>query len=317
MLADSHQLRKCSKELDRYFNSNTCKLPGIVIVSVLYRQSMTRLLKRMVTSQTSKIWLMDFCFELKYITFNDVIHKQRPQDKTIHLQHGSFFTYQPAYCNPCCDISLCCSPREKDIIDQNNKYKSRIEYLGAPLQSFIDKSNADKVESSFDILFLMTDTYSAENKMLQTIFLKGFDFLRYKVLVRYRPASRIDDETYLSPFIGGATVSNGTTLTDDVKSAKTIVSFSEDALYIGLRYNKRIVVICSEDPKETYNFDNSTSNIIITNHLSISKSLDWDAFIEGAEECDYNTDNFALYNFGINNFEQLRIRFKEILTTCL
>jgi hypothetical protein len=36
------------------------------------------------------------------------------------------------------------------------------------------------------------------------------------------------------PFIGGATVSNGTTLTDDVKSAKTIVSFSEDALYIGL-----------------------------------------------------------------------------------
>lgn len=260
---------------------------------------------------------MDFCFELKYITFNDVIHKQRPQDKTIHLQHGSFFTYQPAYCNPCCDISLCCSPREKDIIDQNNKYKSRIEYLGAPLQSFIDKSNIDKVESSFDILFLMTDTYSAENKMLQTIFLKGFDFLRYKVLVRYRPASRIDDETYLSPFIGGATVSNGTTLTDDVKSAKTIVSFSEDALYIGLRYNKRIVVICSEDPKETYNFDNSTSNIIITNHLSISKSLDWDAFIEGAEECDYNTDNFALYNFGINNFEQLRIRFKEILTTCL
>ena len=302
MLANSHQLRKCSKELDHYFNSNTCKLPGIVIVSVLYRQSMTRLLKRMVTSQTSKIWLMDFCFELKYITFNDVIHKQRPQDKTIHR---SFFTYQPAYCNPCCDISLCCSPREKDIIDQNNKYKSRIEYLGAPLQSFIDKSNADKVESSFDILFLMTDTYSAEIKMLQTIFLKGFDFLRHKVLVRYRP------------FIGGATVSNGTTLTDDVKSAKTIVSFSEDALYIGLRYNKRIVVICSEDPKETYNFDNSTSNIIITNHPSVSKSLDWDAFIGGAEECDYNTDNFALYNFGINNFEQLRIRFKEILTTCL
>lgn len=204
---------------------------------------------------------------------------------------------------------MCCSPREKDIIDQNNKYKSRIEYLGAPLQSFIDKSNADKVESSFDILFLMTDTYSAEIKMLQTIFLKGFDFLRHKVLVRYRPASRIDDETYLSPFIGGATVSNGTTLTDDVKSAKTIVSFSEDALYIGLRYNKRIVVICSEDPKETYNFDNSTSNIIITNHPSVSKSLDWDAFIGGAEECDYNTDNFALYNFGINNFEQLRIRF--------
>ncbi len=36
----------------------------------------------------------------------------------------------------------------------------------------------------------MTDTYSAENKMLQTIFLKGFDFLRYKVLVRYRPELR-------------------------------------------------------------------------------------------------------------------------------
>lgn len=303
---------KCSLELDAYFESKTCKLPGVIIFGILYSLTFTRFIEKLDSPEKTRIWLLDYDFDYKYAIFNNVIHRLRPSDKTVHIQHGSFVGYSAPYCNPSSDYSLCCSPREKDIINNYNKHLSHIDFLGAPLQSFIDDSDLN-VPIEFDILILLSSTYDSALKNLQIDFLSKFNFKNFRVKVRYRPASKIDDEKELGQYCADAVISEGDTLLADVYSSKTIISFSLDALYPCLRHNKRIVVLEKDNAESDFDCSLKSDNILLFHDSNIALNFDWKGFVDNYSDCDYSKDQFVLYNFGINNFDMLSERFNNFL----
>lgn len=305
-------LKRCSREIDSYFKSASCKLPGVVIFFLLYRHSLDRVFGRLSDNDRKRIWLLDYDFDYKYAIFNDVIHSQRPNDITIHLQHGSFTKYSDVYCNPSSDISCCCSPREKVLIQKHNKHQATIFSLGAPLQTFIDK-DTELQKEVYDVLFLLTTTYEERAFNMQRIFLSSFDFDKYNVLVRYRPASRTHDEEMLREYTKNADISSTTTLNEDVLSSKVIVSFSIDALFTCLRNNKRVIVIGDTNFSDAFDYSYPSNNILITEDPLFGVNYDWASFIKESHLCDYAKDQFAMGNFGINSFDELSVRFNQIL----
>lgn len=312
IISNYKKLSKCSYELDNYFKSYTCKLPGIIIFWYLYSVTFIRFINKLENPNNRRIWLFDYDFDYKYAIFNNVIHTYRTKDITIHIQHGSFAGYSHSYCNPACDISLCCSPRELDLINRYNKNHSSIISLGAPLQTFIDDAVLNRYYPHYDVLILLGPTYSELLKKKQIEYLSKFNFNKYNVLIRYRPASKIEDEKILSKYCTQATISEDTCLTEDILSSKIVISFSMDALYTCLRYNKRLIMICTNDPSTDYKAISST-NIRLTSDLSADNIYNLDDLISNYMDCDYSIDKEVLYNFGINTKEQLSDRFKLIL----
>ena len=312
ILRHYRSLSKCSSELDNHFNSNTCKLPGVIIFCILFSSTLRNFIDNLELPEKSRIWLLDYDFDYKYAIFNNVIHSLRPSDKTVHLQHGSFVGYSDVYCNPSSDISLCCSPREKDIINKFNKNNSHIDYLGAPLQSFIDGSVLS-AQLEYDILILLGSTYNSALKDMQKEFLSKFNYNGFKVKVRYRPASKKDDEIELGQYCINAVISEGNTLLADVLSAKTVISFSMDALYACLRNNKRIYVLGIDDSDNDFDYSLKSDNVIISHDIGFALNYNWHGFVMNYNNCDYSKDKFVLYNYGINSFDKLSVRFNQLL----
>lgn len=309
-----YKINKASKLLDKHFKSHTCKLPGLIIFSYIYRASISKFIRNKIHSNTQKKWLLDYDIDYKYIFFNSIIHQLRPQDCTIHIHHGSFYDFEVSYCNPVSDYSFCCSPREKMIIDKYNKYHSRINFLGAPLQTFTDRVDRKKnYKSQYDILLLLTDTYDQKAKETQVEFIQNINYSRYSVLARFRPSSKEHDYNDLSQYLSQASISNGTSLTEDVHSSKIVISFSEDALYTCLRNDKRIVLVCRKEPKQTYSFKYNSDNIKIIWKVNELFDSMLDLMIENYTNCNYDSDSFVQYNFGENSFEGIKTRFTWLI----
>lgn len=308
-------LKKCSLELDSIFNSKSCKLPGIIITALLYRNFISSFIKRMVLTQERRIWIFDYDFDIKYIMFNDEIHKLRPQDITIHIQHGSFFSYEDSYCNPVSDYSLCCSPREKKIISHYNTFHSKIYSLGAPLQSFIDSPSQMELDKtpSYDILVLLTDVYDKELKDKQVDYLKSIKNKNYRILLRYRPASKAFDQKVLQPYKGNAIESTDKTLQEDIDRSKIIISFSEDALYTAIRNNKKIILFSKDVPEKTYDFKYSSENMIIVESKEDIHTQILEKMILTYNNCNYNDDKFIQFNFGLNDLNLIKQNFTMFL----
>lgn len=303
-------LKKSTHAIDLYFNGKKGHFVNAYISSLLYKKYIDAIIKKL-DAKRKKIWLFDYDFDYKYIIFNNEIKKKRNNDTTIHIQHGAFYSYVDHYCNPVSDISLCCSPREKSIIERFNKYRSIIYPLGASLQT-LELNNQPQLDccSLYDILVLLGDTTLESRASFQIHVLKELSNLKLNILIRYRPATKAIDKKYLQSVINDKQESEGKSLKQDILKSNVVISFSEDAIYECFRCNKKIV-LCVED-KSCYNYNNDKSNnvsIVTVDEYNneIVRSLLKDPC------CDYSVDSFVRYNFGDYEFERIKNNLNTII----
>lgn len=314
VISNYANMKKCSRDIDEYYNCKSNRFINILMISILYKDYIDRLLKKW---NYKIVWLFDYDFDYKYIVYNSEIHKQKISDLTVHIQHGAFYGYNDAYCNPISDYSLCCSPREKAIIDENNKYKSTIISLGASLQSFDDTFKDIKVVGSkFDVTILLTDIDSKTMLDLMIVLLETIRSYPIATKVRYRPASKSIDKKILEPYTKGMTESNGTTLREDIMNSKSIISFSADAVYDCLRSNKKILYVAPD--KSDYDFSHGSSDFIRITDVNHFTKDDIEFLVRDEDmNCDYMSDNFVHYNFGSVTFAEVKNNFRLLIDRIL
>lgn len=301
------RLYNCSKALDEHYGHSDHKFAKIISFTLLYKSNIEGFIPRIEGNY--HLWFFDYDIDCKYILLNNYIHRLRPNDKTVHIQHGTFLKYPSLYCNPASDFSLCCSEREKLIILQHNKFNSKVEVLGAPLQSFENMEATIKKSNTFDIVVLMTMVTDV-NKEDQIRLLSKIGNSGLKVLIRYRPSSKAYDRSILSPYTQGMTISNGTTLKQDILCSKAVVSFSEDAIFECFINEKKVIFCRTEEYRNIYNFNHHSDNVIICN-INELFDIDINKFVENPT--NYEQDEFVRYNFGEFNFNRLIANMKTFV----
>lgn len=192
-----------------------------------------------------KIWV----FEHDKFFFIPVINEFRKKNvATVQMQHGTFFNpkkavYLPLYT----DKIICSSEREKELYVESGVREQDVYIAGAPLQTI-----GGKIESSicekYDLLVLLTitqgDLIEIQKKTLNYI---NQHYKEKKVLLRFRPRSKERDRKILEDYLGNHDISNGTSLIEDVKSAKKILTFSMDAIFGIIQTDKVFVAIVSRE----------------------------------------------------------------------
>lgn len=291
-----NRLRHCAKELDDIFGIYKGNFSRIFLFPFLYGGFIKRFIEKNRFGSERKVWLFDYDYDYKYIIFNNMIHRLRKDDVTIQIQHGSFVTDEPGFCNPVCDYSMCCSPREKKEIERNNAFRSNIRVYGAPLQTFDDYQEIANVEKKWDILFLLTACDGLDFETMKTI-LQFMNNYSYKMKVRYRPTSQIEDARLMHSFVEGMMISSGTSLFDDVLMSKVIICFSEDALYMAIRNNIPTIYVRDIDVDKYYDMTDKSEFFYIVN-ANVFQSIDIDRMLAHYDECNYNNDAFIVNNFG-------------------
>ena len=311
LLRNALKIRVCHYQIDNYFEREYGSLTSVVISCILYRRFFIRTLNKISNDEANLLWFFDYDFDYKYIVFNDEIKKKRSNDITFHVQHGAFLGYNVAYCNPISDVSLCCSLREKSIIEKYNKYHCRIFAQGSSWQS-IDKTPVRESSSSdeYDILVLLTDTSDSLLTDLQKRLLTDLSKSSDKVLVRFRPQSAHLDYTVLSDNIINMDVSSGKTLKQDVLRSRAVVCFSEDAIFECFRNNKIVVFLVKDKSCYDFNIQPSNNMAIVSFDTYCYDSI---CHILRNKECDYSEDRFVKYNFGDFLFEDVKNNLNNIL----
>lgn len=316
LLVNSIKLSKCSKELDNVFGVYQGKFSRIFYFPLLYGG----FIKKVIYSQNSHpekiIWIFDYDFDYKYIIYNNYIHKLRKDDETLHIQHGSFIKEVTHYCCPVSDHSLCCSIREKSIIEKFNPFNSQIHVLGAPLQTFDDEDSFQKILPVYDILFLLTDAYGKIIGESQKYVLRNTDGRKYRIKLRYRPASKDRDKEYFKGVVDDMEESIGCSLLQDVTMSKMIICFSEDALYTAIRLNKPIVYIRDEDINKYYNLTHKSRFFHIIKPKDFL-SINIDDMINYYQDCDYSKDSHIIENFGYFKLSDVQLQINNILSELL
>ncbi len=307
------RLKNCHKQIDSYFSKDYGSFASAIITSLLYRKFIDNIIKRISNDGQLRKWLFDYDFEYKYIVFNNEIKKSRKQDITYHIQHGSFFGYNDAYCNPVSDVSVCCSPREKRIIDGSNKFGSKIFAQGSSWQSIDRSPNTINEETiQYDFLVLLNDTAEKESADFQKRLLCDLGNIDAKVLVRYRPQSAHLDKIVLQDYTKGMTISSGTTLKEDIQSSKIVVCFSEDAIFECFRNNKKVLFLVQDE--KWYDFSVEKSN-----NMRIMSCATYDNYILNqllnSDVCDYTKDGFVRFNFGDFEFDKVKNNINKILNS--
>lgn len=183
-----------------------------------------------------KVWL----FEHDKFFFIPVINYFRANGvMTTQLQHGTFFnpentTYFPLYS----DKVICCSEREKGLYKETGVKDGDIFIVGAPLQTIGPKKRSD-VEEIYDLTVVLTSTEPKELELQKKVLTYIKENLRdKKVLLRFRPRSAVVDKENLSEYTDSFTISEGTTLSEDLCSAGKIITFSLDSIYEIIRNDK-------------------------------------------------------------------------------
>lgn len=191
------------------------------------------------------LWL----FEHDKFYFIPVINEYMKQRvMTTQMLHGTFFNpltarYIPIYT----DRMICSSEREKRIFEEFGEDGTHIYVTGAPLQTLREKKGVD-VPVKYDMLILMTATLShLIEKQKKALTYINEHFGDQKILARFRPASAETDKANLAEYIKGYAISEGTSLMEDLCSAKKVVTFSEDTIFEILRAEKPFVAIVNKD----------------------------------------------------------------------
>lgn len=180
----------------------------------------------------------------KYYFMPVVIELHNRGEICTMLQHGAFLEKSYNYIPLFCDKVLCCSEREKRIYVENGVGESRVMVFGVPLQTLqLPLERTYTGANQYDLLVLMTAVEDENQDVLQKIlrYIKS----EYKnVLVRMRPRSRKSDEKRLSDVLQGMEISPvGTSIEEDIARCKKVLSFSEDANIVVVKFNKPFVYI--------------------------------------------------------------------------
>ncbi len=188
--------------------------------------------------ENKSLWM----FEHDKFFFIPVVEQFRKKGvTTIQMQHGTFFNpntavFIPLYTNKI----MCCSKREKSLYMESGVKEEDIYVVGAPLQTIVEKKD-EHVEIKYDILVLLTASSIALSIMETTLKYLREHFSDKKILLRFRPRSKDIDIKALSHCIKGFSISEGTSLHEDISSSQRVMSFSEDANFEIISTGKKFI----------------------------------------------------------------------------
>lgn len=299
-----------SRKIDEHFGTSGNKFLVVYYQALVYSLYFKRLLKKL--DRGKRVWFLDYDLDCKYIVLNQLIHENRDNDVSVHMQHGIFHVANCAYSDNVSDYDCCCSEREKQIIiNGNNHFGSTVVVQGCPLQSL--QKSPQHITKTNKVLVLLTATDMEEAYQMQVKLLEILHDLCNDTLLRFRPASRYIDEDRLKPYTVGFKISNGTTLEEDVYSSECVISFSEDSVFSCFRSNTRVVLFVPEAMRKVYKAaDGESKNMMVCSEESLNVEQIY-KFIQNQEPCDYFHDDVVLYDFGIFDFESYKSRFRSNL----
>ena len=186
------------------------------------------------------LWL----FEHDKFFFIPVINQFRNKDvMTTQLQHGTFFnpqrtSYFPLYS----DKIICCSEREKSMYKSAGIKEKDIFVVGAPLQT-INPKRSYTTKEKYDMLVVLTNTRPQELEIQKKVLAYLKDKCKSKsILLRFRPRSMAMDKKNLSGYTDGFIVSSGSSLQEDLCSARKVITFSLDSIYEILSNKKSFIL---------------------------------------------------------------------------
>lgn len=296
-------------QINNHFKMSEHKIIVLYFQFYLYSLYYARLLSSL--DKNNRIWFFDYDLDAKYIAFNQKLHFLRPKDYSIHMQHGIFHKAEMEFSNTVADFHLCCSNREKRIIESgNNVNGAKVMVQGCPLQSLHVQSK--DIKKHFKLLILLTSTDNEEIFILQVKILKLFNYMNSKVLIRFRPASCNIDRERLKEFIFGYRVSNDTSLEEDVKSANCVISFSEDSIFSCFRNGAKLILFVSDRMHKIYDTVNSP-NMMVCSSTYLNEDM-LRKFADSNEACDYLNDASVIENFGMFDLESYRKMFEKNLS---
>jgi hypothetical protein len=314
------KVRKCLKRMHQnftkseisYFN-NYLQIP--ILVAFAYKLYFQQVIDRLSNVKEKKNWFFDFDKDYKYLAFNYVIKNMRKSDNTVHIQHGLFWNDDLCFIKPTTDYIFCCSKREKLLIEQSIDNPNRAIVVGAPLQSFSTHVNSDRISKrEKKILVILTVCVYKEVIELQKSVIKYLQDIGESLIIRYRPASRIEDEKVISPIIGRkSNVSRDNTLLQNLLESDLVISFSEDSLLECFRLNKLIYFGSTINPNFlSANLDKEKpfySFLSINDFKNIFKNQNID------ENFSWNGNSFVVDNFGSISIDVVSDNYRKAIET--
>lgn len=277
---------------------------------IIYKKEAERLFRIISDSKESKIWFFDNELSPQYISFIDQVRKYRPQDKTVHIQHGMFWNTKTSYQNPLSDFMFTCSKREQAVLTASADSSVKIFAVGAPLQGFNKQAEASNRHTGklghIDVLVLATITSHDGWFKLQRELLVFLEKESYNYSVRLRPGTKEYDRGKLADVLKDERISDCGSLSDDIDRAGVIISFSIDALIECFRGQKKTALFITPADYNQLKFIGENLDF---NEFSVGMDLN---FIRSFLESDYNTGystetmRFILDNFGQTDFEVLK-----------
>lgn len=298
-MSNYQKLLRYSKAIDSIFETNRNDVI-VLLLKAIYASYHYRSYVQQLASQ-QHIWLLEYQSGIEMLALQNSIKEYSPLDLTVHMQHGTMLDPKViAYNDPVTDYDIVCGEREARILSGMNKYQSKLLSLGCPIQSMGYINFALSGKTKFDILVLLSDADKPSTIRCQSILLNKLSERNdLKVLLRFRPASQIDDEKVLHSYIKGMTVSRGTSLDEDIAASNIVLTFSADALYHCFRQGKKSVLIVHERYiEEEFTKCNMSSKNFKVSYYETFDLQDINSMIKNREIVDYREDRYVKFNFG-------------------
>lgn len=300
------------REYSKFIRKNKSVFDGIkcededsanILRYVIKRFALYSIYTRRLIEHSNKntLWL----FEHDKFYFIPVINEFRKKHvMTTQMLHGTFFNphtarYIPIYT----DKMICSSLREKNIFEEFGENGQNIYVTGAPLQTLNEKKKMD-VPVKYDVLLLMTATMShLIEKQKTALSYINSHYAEKKILARFRPASAELDKKNLADYIKDYTISSGTSLLEDLCSAKKVITFSEDTIYEILRAEKPFVAIVNKSDM----YGNYLNGICCT-----ADDLETSLYVLFNDKDTTDMSKFE-YAFGETDPQVIKSRFEKVI----
>lgn len=308
------QLKQFSRSVDEIYGINYNDVIVVLLKTIYFVNHYNYFVQQL--KQDKHIWLLEFHSGMEMLALQNALKDKRPQDITVHMQHGTMLEHTyPEYHHPVTDYDIVCGEREVRILSDLNKYNTKLVGIGCPLQSlgYIKDSPAELIQ--YDVLVLLTATNLTSTFGYQVKVLKKLSEMKnVKVLLRFRPASKIDDQCKLEPYTIGMIKSKGTSLDEDISKANVVISFSADAMYSCFRQGRKMMLIVLDNSIEAEfnkcNIDSANLKIMTADAFESSVL---NQMIVNRDMVDYTNDSYVKYNFGSIDTLTYRREFNDFL----
>lgn len=300
----------CSKELQKLYGVGRAEFINIVLKSILYKKYISDFLLDL--DDKPRIWMLEHETSWDGIALLSLINRHRPQDISTQFQHGMIMNVNSPgeYANPITDYDFVCSEREAVCLRKYNKNNCKIIPIGCGLQSLGWIKPYTSNVRNYDVLILLTTT-NDEWGAIQIQLLSVISKWGINVLLRFRPASKHVDQAFLGEYIKGFDISSGTTLDQDVNSARIVLTFSGDAVYECFRSGKNTVLIVPDELVASfYIADCSSDHFFVMSTSTINKKY-IDRMLNGSAEVDFRDDAYVKYNMGCYDIETYKFNLES------